>query len=228
MVMDNRHYALGRAEILACLRSYVGITNADGAADGSTLIDSNLIGENDYITNKLILIGSNNARLETSGAIAFAPASGTITVVTPFSAQILSGTPFWILNFSAGDITLNLLNALIAAILVTSETGGEHTTTDNAEHDIYINFAPAGVFEPLKVMIDFTNQLAASIVVIRTYYRIRAGGDLILKDEVTFAGLISPELINVELEPNRFGIQVTMQRTAGVDIAYDWEVLYRV
>ena len=113
---QNRHYSLGRAEILACLRAYAGITTADGAAGGSTLIDDNLIGMNDFITNKLILIGSRNAGLETSGATGFTPVSGTITVATPFSDQILEGTPFWILNFSAGDILVNLLNALIASI----------------------------------------------------------------------------------------------------------------
>jgi len=53
-------------------------------------------------------------------------------------------------------------------------------------------------------------------------------GALILQDELTYAGLISPELINIDLEPNRFGVQVTIEKTAGTNRDYDWEVFYEI
>lgn len=115
---------------------------------------------------------------------------------------------------------------LVNAILITSETGGT-VTTDGTEQDIYINNAPAGVYEPLKVMIDFSNQTQAETVIIRTYYRIVNGGALVLKDELEFSEEQDPPLKNVELEPNRFGIRVSIQRIAGAAIAYPWEVLFR-
>lgn len=122
-------------------------------------------------------------------------------------------------------IPLAAVKATTDALLVLTETGGT-IATDGAEQDVYINDAPSGVYEPLKVQIDFTNQTAAETVVIRTYYRIISGGDMILKDTLTLAGAQDPELINIELEPNRFGVQVTMQRTVGIAKNYDWGVHY--
>lgn len=112
------------------------------------------------------------------------------------------------------------------AILSIQETGGTITSTA-AEQDIYRVETPLGVFEPRTMQIDFTAQTAVETVIIRVYYRIRALGNLIKKDEVTYAGGQDPDLINVELEPNRFGIQVTIQKTAGADTAYDWAVFYK-
>ncbi|GAG65715.1 unnamed protein product [marine sediment metagenome] len=111
---------------------------------------------------------------------------------------------------------------------ILTETAGQITTTV-AEQNLYINNAPAGIFRPVCVKIDFTNQTAAETVVIRTYYRISpaAGALLILQDTVTYAGVVSPELINIDLEPNRYGVAVTIQNTAvGEHQAYDWEVFY--
>jgi len=117
---------------------------------------------------------------------------------------------------------------LVNAILTLTETGGTVTTT-GAEQDLYVNNAPSGVFDPKVVQIDFTNQTAGETVVIREKYRIKSGGGMIKMDEVTFAGVQDPLLKNVKLEENRFGVQVTIQRTAFVvDRAYDWEALYKI
>ncbi|GAI68883.1 unnamed protein product, partial [marine sediment metagenome] len=53
--MTSQGYALARAELIRALTAYSGITTSDGAvADsrGTTLVDSNLIGRNDFITGK--------------------------------------------------------------------------------------------------------------------------------------------------------------------------------
>jgi len=225
-MVQNRHYPLNRSEILAALIAYTGITTGGGAADGSTLIDSSLIGWNDFIKDKTILIGSGNAIFEHSGASAFNPLTGAITVTSPFDAQILAGTLFRVLNFSASDTVITVINALIAALLFTMETGGT-VTTDGTEQDVYINDAPIGVYEPLELAIDFTAQTAAETVIVRTYRRLRAGGNYILFDEKPFIAIQSPEGKSINLPPNRFGIWVTMQRIAGGAQDYDWEVFYR-
>ncbi len=121
---------------------------------------------------------------------------------------------------------VNQLFQLIVATLTLTETGGT-LTTDGTEQDIYINNTPMGVFYPQKVMIDFSNQTVAETVVVRIYYRIKDAGSLRLKDQIVFEGVQALPLKNVELEPNRYGIQVTMERTIGGALAYDWEVFYR-
>lgn len=125
---------------------------------------------------------------------------------------------------------VNQIFALVNAILVTTETGGTvNTAVLGTEYDVYINESPAGVFEPKKLMIDFSAQLAADTVVVRVYYRIRpTPATKILKDEVAFVGVQDPVLKNVELEPNRYGVRVSIERIAGAAQDYLWEALYRV
>ena len=103
---------------------------------------------------------------------------------------------------------------------------GDTLTTDGTEQTLYVNEAPSGVFDPICVMIDFTAHTAGETVTIKVYYRIKSGGDYILLDEEEFIGAQDPDLILTELEPNRFGIKVTIEKTAGTNRAYDWEVHY--
>lgn len=116
---------------------------------------------------------------------------------------------------------VNQLFALVNAIFTLTETGG-NITTDGNEQDVYRIETPLGNFEPRVVQIDFTNNTAADSIRIRVYYRINPTGNLIKKDEFLVTGAQDPALINVELEPNRYGIRVSMQRLAGGALSYDW------
>jgi len=120
----NKHHALARAAILAALTAYTGITTDDGAGDGSTLVDANLIGANDFISNKTILIGSGDGDREDSGASSFDPLTGTITVVTPFSAQIKIGTLYRVINISTVEIDVDRIDTKIG-----TNTDAAGTTT---------------------------------------------------------------------------------------------------
>ena len=114
------------------------------------------------------------------------------------------------------------------ALPTLTETGGT-VTTDGTEQNVYINDVPLGVFRPVCVKVDFTDHTATETIVLRTYYRITAGvAAPILQDTVTFIGLVSPPLINVELEPNRFGVRVTIEKTAGTNRDYDWTSFYEI
>lgn len=125
---------------------------------------------------------------------------------------------------------VNQIFALVNGILVTTETGGTiNTAALGTEYDVYINESPGGVFEPNKVMIDFSAQLVGDTTVVRVYYRIRPSpATKILKDQIVFEGVQGLPLKNIELEPNRYGVRVSIERTAGAAQDYPWEALYRV
>ena len=118
-------------------------------------------------------------------------------------------------------------SAMTGAMGVLTETGGT-LTTDGNEQTIYLNNSPAGVFEPKCVKVETSNQTATETIVIREYYRLSSGGALILHDEETYEGAIDMEEITVRLDPNRFGAEVTIEKTAGTNRDYLWEVIYEV
>ena len=110
---------------------------------------------------------------------------------------------------------------------ILTETSGSITTTA-AEQNVYVNVAPAGVFRPVCFKIDMTNQTATETIVLRLYYRIAPGGALIRFDTMTYVGVTTEEGIKIDLDPTRYGIQVTIEKTAGTNRAYVWEVFYEV
>jgi len=112
--MSSIAYALARAGLIRVLTAYSGITTADGAGDGTTLEDSNLINRNDFITEKTILIMSGDAKDEDKGALSFVPATGIITLQgTGFKAQIKAGTIYRVLNISTVEIDVANMDAKI-------------------------------------------------------------------------------------------------------------------
>ena len=123
-----------------------------------------------------------------------------------------------------GDV--NAIREVTDSEAILSEVAGQ-ITTDGTEQTVYTEENPAGIFRPICFKIDFTNQTAAETIVIRVYYRIAVGGNMILQSTTTFAGAQSPDLINTDLEPNRYGIRITIEHTVGeTNRAYDWEVFY--
>ena len=120
---------------------------------------------------------------------------------------------------------VDAIRAITDAMSVLTETGGT-LTADGTEQNVYINNAPAGLYRPVCVKVDFTNHTATETVVLRVYYRIADGGNMVEQDEVAYAGAQDPDLINIDLEPNRYGVQVTLEKTAGTNRDYPWEVCY--
>lgn len=118
--------------------------------------------------------------------------------------------------------------AVVLGLPTLSETGGT-ITTDGTEQNVYINAAPLGEFNPVCVTINCTAQTAGETIVIRQYYDNAPGGaGLILVDEVTYVGVIDPPMLVIDLDPNRWGVAVTIERTAGVARAYPWDVHYEI
>ena len=118
--------------------------------------------------------------------------------------------------------------AVVLGLPTLSETGGT-VTTDGTEQNVYINAAPLGEYNPIAVVINFTAQQAGEETIVRLYYDNAPGGaGLLLADELTFTGVIAPAMIVVSLEPNRYGVAVTIERTVGAARAYPWDVHYEI
>lgn len=160
MVMPSLHRDLDRDPILRALSSFYGITTGDGNVGGTTLICSILIGANDFISNKTILLESGAAIYEHRSASAFNPANGQITVAPAFSAQVLEGVGFYILN--TADVAL--IAALIAAIkaqtdkLAGDETTGTHAHANNVNWQTVFTIDPSGLRRKINsIYLNFVN-----------------------------------------------------------------------
>jgi len=126
------------------------------------------------------------------------------------------------------DANVDDILAVTSALPTLAETGGT-LTTDGTEQNVYINAAPLGVYNPICVKIDCTAHTAGETIVVRTYYDIEPGGaGLLLHDTLTYAGAIDPPIITIDLDPNRYGVAVTIEKTAGTNRAYVWEVFYEI
>lgn len=99
-------------------------------------------------------------------------------------------------------------------------------TTDGTEQTVYTEENPAGIFEPRLFSLDFTNHTGTETLVVRVYRRIVAGGAMIEFSDTPFAGVQDPLGKDVDLSPNRYGIRITIEKTAGTNRAYDWEIFY--
>ena len=126
------------------------------------------------------------------------------------------------------QIDVDAIKAVTEAEGILEETGGTITSELGAEITVYRNNSPTGTFIPKCVKIATSNQTAAETITIKEYYRIESGGALLLHDSVTYAGVIAMEVITVHLDPNRFGVEVTLLLDAGETKDYLWEALYEV
>lgn len=119
------------------------------------------------------------------------------------------------------------------AIFRLNETGG---TLDpaalNTEYTLCIINTPLGSFKPLKVKIDTREMTWGDTTIVKWWERIESGGDWVEKDEEEFDGPqdivpLSP-MKNIHLEPNRFGIKITLEQKAGTLRDYPWEWFYNI
>ena len=97
------------------LSLYQGITTADGAGDGSTLVCSDLVNQDeDYNGNHVIITSGTyrNAR-DINGTTL----TGTVTFTSALKGQIVKGTTFMILGFRTTPAEVAALQADVTAIL---------------------------------------------------------------------------------------------------------------
>ena len=144
---------------------------------------------------------------------------------------LTSGTALTDQSIATGavDAVVDDIYDLTRAVLTLQETGGE-VTTDGTEQNLYVVDGPLGVFNPVCVYVDLDLMVGGDTTVFRVYYRITPGGGQELHDSMTYSGvdgglLDNRKIIAINLLPTRFGVLVSIQRTAGGDRAYAWEIL---
>ena len=125
------------------------------------------------------------------------------------------------------DGNVDAIEEVTSALSTLTETGGE-LTTDGTLQTVYINNAPAGVYAPKWIVIDFANHTVTETVRILVSYRIAPAGPWVIDDRETIVGVPVNAGVSIQLKENRYGVWVTMEKTAGTNRAYDWTILYEV
>jgi len=120
---------------------------------------------------------------------------------------------------------IDLILDLERAHLFLNETGS--SLTANGTEQVVVEVAtPMGNFEPRGIKLDCSNMDWGDWITLRWYERLAATGAYVLKDTRQLNGPQVPALRNIELEPNRHGVRVTLQQTAGVFRTFNWEYMY--
>jgi len=219
-----------------------GVCDPAMVASTTNIVTNNLVGLPDDIFNDQfymqIIRNTDIPGAAPEGEIrqitGFVGATQAFTV-NAFTANVEADDLICIIHESLITPGLEVISAIVQAIfdlvnaqLVLTETGGTVTATGLlTEDNVYINNAPAGVFKPHLVTIDMSDLAVGEVATVRVRYRIEAGGALELKGApVIFNGVQAEPLKDIELTPNRFGVQVTIEATAAV--VFPWEVHYEV
>lgn len=174
-----------------------------------------------YVGQMVVPLAGN---MQGQGMIIIGYDGTSVLTVDPGWAQAPGNVAFAIVP-AFGYILTKAIFDMVNGILTTKETGTS-LTTDGNEQTTYINNSPVGVYKPLVFKIDCTNMIAGDEIHARIYYRIVSGGNLIKEIDTTLTGAQDPDLKSFTLSPNRFGVWITVQRTAGVDRAYQWAIIY--
>ena len=115
--IQNKAFPIKRRKIEDTLVSWDSVTTADGNIGGGSLIDTGLIGSNDFITNQVtVIILGGAANLERQLCTAFNPATGEIDF-SPLSAQIVAGTPYRLTGLMSPEVSVAGLAAALAVPL---------------------------------------------------------------------------------------------------------------
>ncbi|MBW2561368.1 MAG: hypothetical protein JRE40_11005, partial [Deltaproteobacteria bacterium] len=104
--------------LLQAFVSYWGITDADGAAGGGTLVCSDLTNQPDFDGNQVVIISGDYAGQARD--ISGATTGGTVTAASAFGGQIVTGTIFAI-------VALRTVPAEVAALA--ADVGDASTST---------------------------------------------------------------------------------------------------
>jgi len=126
-------------------------------------------------------------------------------------------------RFSGASIALILANTNNFPILYS--THGD-VVTDGTEQNVYIENAPAGVWAPKWCKIDCTNHTVAETIRVKVYYRNASGGAWVLQSNTQYPGLIDPQLLEISLEENRYGLWISIEKEAGNNRTYPYSMYY--
>ena len=135
---------------------------------------------------------------------------------------VMPVSDYWLYTTGKGISSIFDIVDAIADLSMISDT----VTTDGTEQTLWETASPAGVFECKSLKLDTTAMVAGDQIRIRTYYKIKSGGNYIKESDVYITDGTDPDLHTFDLLTNRFGVKATITRTLGTDRAYDYEVAY--
>jgi len=127
-------------------------------------------------------------------------------------------------SYDRSTDSLKALSDEQAEILELTRTDGDIAVTDT-ETDLYIDNAPAKTMTGISIKIDASPIEAADTFDFKVYYRIASGGSLKASSKATKAGVQSEPIFIIALEPYRYGMKITAQRTAGTNRTFPIEVV---
>jgi hypothetical protein len=117
--MVDRSHALARDELVHTLSAYKGYATSDGSPGGDSIIDSNLVLSNDFLTDKNVIIMDGPSQFETALITSFNPVNGRMIVDPPFNHQITAGTIYQVVNFNTAIGDTSSINTTLSEMLDT-------------------------------------------------------------------------------------------------------------
>jgi len=145
--MSNKSFPMSRRKLEDTLVVWDGVTSADGAASNDSLFDAQLIGHNDFISNMVVvLILDGPCLYEKKIATGFDNVTGEV-YFDSFSAQILSGTPFRLINIPSPELLATIVSD-VADILAAQYVPSADVTDNNYVRDVVGNKEDASVQVP--------------------------------------------------------------------------------
>ena len=180
--MTSKAHALSREELIRALTSYTGIATNDGAANGTTIVDTALINRNDFIKEKTIIIMSGDAKDEDKGAMSFVSATGVIALQgTGFSAQIKAGTIYRVLNISTVEIDVEAIKVqtdkLAGEAPVVGTTNGKWKTGTGTSGETGADLVTIGAndtkYKLHSLLVNISALTAASTVTVKLFMQVK-------------------------------------------------------
>ena len=127
-------------------------------------------------------------------------------------------------SYDRSTDSLKALSDEQAEILELTRTDGDIAVTDT-ETDLYIDNAPAKIINGVVIKIDTSPIEAADTFDFKVYYRIASGGTPKASTKTTKAAVQSEPIFIIALDPYRYGMKITAQRTGGTNRTFPIEVI---
>ena len=121
----------------------------------------------------------------------------------------------------------NAIHDEVTEILDLTRTADNIAVTDT-ETTLYLDNAPSKILNGVSIKIDTSVIEAADTYDFKVYYRIASGGTLKASGKATKAGVQSEPIYIITLEPYRYGMKITAQRTGGTNRTFPIEVIREI
>lgn len=139
---------------------------------------------------------------------------------------------FTVEDYSTTDVITELPAVVEAAVIsgINSIASSYYRTesallADGTEQIVYENSAPVDTWIPDNINISLEEMQAGDAVTIRIYLRDKDGGSYRLYDTQNYSGVQSVTGISVRGVPNRYGLKLTLEQTAGTYRTFDSEAM---